>query len=217
MPRVLGALYRAKGEVCPFCPLAWDRSGTAGDFPAFFAPGGQRGLQIRFCEVENMKHVTATVKKSFALVLALVLALGMTACGNGESSSSETASSAASSEVSSEAVSSEAASSEAAGEEETAGSKTITLTVVHGDGTSNDITVSTDAENLRDALEAEGIIAGEDSSHGMFVQTVDGETADDGEQEWWCLTKGGEMWNYGVDDTEIADGDVYEFTLTVGY
>ena len=170
-----------------------------------------------------MKHVTATVKKSFALVLALVLALGMTACGNGESSSSETASSAASSEVSSEAASSEAASSEAApeesaaGEEETAGSKTITLTVVHGDGTSNDITVSTDAENLRDALEAEGIIAGEDSSYGMFVQTVDGETADDGEQEWWCLTKGGEMWNYGVDDTEIADGDVYEFTLTVGY
>lgn len=180
-----------------------------------------------------MKHVTATVKKSFALVLALVLALGMTACGNGESSSSETASSAVSSEVSSEAVSSEAASSEvasseaasseaapeenAAGEEETAGSKTITLTVVHGDGTSNDITVSTDAENLRDALEAEGIIAGEDSSYGMFVQTVDGETADDGEQEWWCLTKGGEMWNYGVDDTEIADGDVYEFTLTVGY
>lgn len=175
-----------------------------------------------------MKHVTATVKKSFALVLALVLALGMTACGNGESSSSETASSAVSSEVSSEAVSSEAVSSEgasseaapeenAAGEEETTGSKTITLTVVHGDGTSNDITVSTDAENLRDALEAEGIIAGEDSSYGMFVQTVDGETADDGEQEWWCLTKGGEMWNYGVDDTEIADGDVYEFTLTVGY
>ena len=175
-----------------------------------------------------MKHVTATVKKSFALVLALVLALGMTACGNGESSSSGAASSAASSEVSSVAVSSEAVSSEgtsseaapeesAAGEEETAGSKTITLTVVHGDGTSNDITVSTDAENLRDALEAEGIIAGEDSSYGMFVQTVDGETADDGEQEWWCLTKGGEMWNYGVDDTEIADGDVYEFTLTVGY
>ena len=169
-----------------------------------------------------MKHVTATVKKSFALVLALVLALGMTACGNGESSSSGAASSAVSSEVSSEAVSSEAASSEvasseAAGEEETAGSKTITVTVVHGDGTSNDITVSTDAENLRDALEAEGIIAGEDGPYGMFVQTVDGETADDGEQEWWCLTKGGEMWNYGVDDTEIADGDVYEFTLTVGY
>ena len=163
-----------------------------------------------------MKHVTATVKKSFALVLALVLALGMTACGNGESSSSETASSAVSSEASSEAVSSEAVSSEGASSE-TTGSKTITLTVVHGDGTSNDITVSTDAENLRDALEAEGIIAGEDSSYGMFVQTVDGETADDGEQEWWCLTKGGEMWNYGADATEIADGDVYEFTLTVGY
>ncbi len=77
-----------------------------------------------------------------------------------------------------------------------------------------DITEIRGADEL---YEAEGIIAGEDSSYGMFVQTVDGETADDGEQEWWCLTKGGEMWNYGVDDTEIADGDVYEFTLTVGY
>lgn len=174
-----------------------------------------------------MKHVTATVKKSFALVLALVLALGMTACGNGESSSSGAASSAASSKVSSEAVSSEAVSSEgtsseaapaeSAAGEETTGSKTITLTVVHGDGTSNDITVSTDAENLRDALEAEGIIAGEDSSYGMFVQTVDGETADDGEQEWWCLTKGGESLMTGADSTPIADGDQFELTLTVGY
>ena len=77
----------------------WPGTGAVrpGISPAFFAPGGQRGLQIRFCEVENMKHVTATVKKSFALVLALVLALGMTACGNGESSSSGAASSAVSS------------------------------------------------------------------------------------------------------------------------
>ena len=49
------------------------------------------------------------------------------------------------------------------------------------------------------------------------VETVDGETADEGNQEWWCLTKGGEMWNYGVDDTQIEDGDAFEFTLTVGY
>lgn len=168
-----------------------------------------------------MKHATTTTKKALALVLALVLALGMAACGNGEGSGSEPASSAVSSEANSgvtsgAAASSGAASEEGAGEEGPAG-KTITLTVVHGDGTSNDITVSTEAENLREALEAEGIIAGEDSSYGMFVQTVDGETADEGNQEWWCLTKGGEMWNYGVDDTEIADGDVYEFTLTVGY
>ena len=44
-----------------------------------------------------------------------------------------------------------------------------------------------------------------------------GRVADDAKQEWWCLTKGGEMWMNGVDTTEIADGDAYEFTLTVGW
>ena len=44
-----------------------------------------------------------------------------------------------------------------------------------------------------------------------------GETVDDANQEWWCLTKGGEMWNYGADATELSDGDTYELTFTVGY
>ena len=43
------------------------------------------------------------------------------------------------------------------------------------------------------------------------------ETVDDANQEWWCLTKGGEMWNYGADATELSDGDTYELTFTVGY
>ena len=47
--------------------------------------------------------------------------------------------------------------------------------------------------------------------------TVDGETVNESNQEWWCLTKGGEMHNYGVDDTEIADGEHYEFVFTVGW
>ena len=51
---------------------------------------------------------------------------------------------------------------------------------------------------------------------GLLSGTVV-ETVDDGNQEWWCLTKGGEMWNYGVDDTKIADGDAFEFTFTEGY
>ena len=70
---------------------------------------------------------------------------------------------------------------------------------------------------LREALEQEKLAEGEESSFGLFVKTVDGETVDDGNQEWWCLTKGGEMWNYGVDDTKIADGDAFEFTFTEGY
>ena len=63
----------------------------------------------------------------------------------------------------------------------------------------------------------DGLLAGEDSAYGLMVFTVDGETADwDRDQSWWCLTKGGEWLDTGVDDTLIEDGDHYEFTYTIG-
>ena len=52
---------------------------------------------------------------------------------------------------------------------------------------------------------------------GLFFYTVDVETVDDANQEWWCLTKGGESLMTGADSTPIADGDQFELTLTVGY
>lgn len=98
------------------------------------------------------------------------------------------------------------------------GSKTITLEVIHHDGSSASFSIATDAENLRAALEqVDGLITGEESPYGLMVNTVDGETADYGkDQSWWCLTKGGEWLDTGVDDTLIADGEHYEFTYTVG-
>ena len=98
------------------------------------------------------------------------------------------------------------------------GGKTITVEVVHGDGSEKTFTISTDSENLRGALEQEeGLIVGDESEYGLFVTTVDGETADSANEEWWCFTKGGEALMTGVDDTMIADGEQYEITLTVGY
>ena len=76
---------------------------------------------------------------------------------------------------------------------------------------------ATAVEYLRGALEQEALIAGEESDYGLFVKTVDGVTADDANQEWWCFTKGGEMLETGVDSTPIADGDTFEITLTQGY
>lgn len=93
----------------------------------------------------------------------------------------------------------------------------ITLMVVHKDGSEKEFPIATKEQYLRAALEAESLIAGEESEYGLFVKTVDGETADDAKQEWWCLTKDGEMTETGVDAIEIADGDKFEFTLTVGY
>ena len=97
------------------------------------------------------------------------------------------------------------------------GGKTITLQVVHGDGTSKDFVIKTDAENLRGALDQEKLIEGADMGGFYMVTAVDGETADDSIQQWWCLTKDGEMSMTGVDDTVIADGEHYEFTLTTGW
>ena len=53
--------------------------------------------------------------------------------------------------------------------------------------------------------------------YGLYMLTVDGETVDEGAQEWWKLTKGGEMVNSSADSTPIADGDHFELTFTVGY
>ena len=78
-------------------------------------------------------------------------------------------------------------------------------------------TIQTDAEFLRGALEQENLVQGEESQYGLFVKTVNGVTADDAQQQWWCFTKGGEMVNTGVDDTPIADGDTFEITLTTGW
>ncbi len=100
---------------------------------------------------------------------------------------------------------------------DTGAKKSITVTVTHGDGSSKDFTVSTDKETLGEALEDEGLIAGEVSTYGLFVQTVDGETVNADNEEWWCLTKGGESVNTGADSVPVEDGAAYEWTLTVGY
>ena len=97
------------------------------------------------------------------------------------------------------------------------GKYTIAVSVTHGDGSVKDFSISTDAENLRGALEQEDLIAGEESQYGLYVKTVDGETVDDAKQEWWCFTKGGEMMMTGVDDSMIADGENYEIVFTVGW
>lgn len=97
------------------------------------------------------------------------------------------------------------------------GDKHIVVEVIHADGNSKEFEYDTDEEYLRGVLEPAGLIAGEESSYGLYVKTVDGYTVDDSKMEWWCFTQNGEMLNTGVDTTPIADGDHFEITLTVGY
>lgn len=95
----------------------------------------------------------------------------------------------------------------------TAGEKDIVFQVTHTDGSVKDFAISTDSENLRGALEQEGLISGEESSYGLYVTVIDGEEADDSLNQWWCFTQDGVMLNTGVDDTMINDGDHYEAAI----
>lgn len=95
--------------------------------------------------------------------------------------------------------------------------KRIAVSVTHGDGGERQFDIETAAGNLRGALEQEALISGTEGAYGLFVETVDGETADLDASEWWKFSKDGESLPTGVDDTLIADGDRYEITFTVGW
>ena len=98
-----------------------------------------------------------------------------------------------------------------------AGSKTVVVEVVHGDGSTRDFNLKTDAAYLGEALVEGEVVVDNQGAYGLYILTADGETADESNQEWWQITKGGESLNTGADSTPIADGEHYELTLTVGY
>lgn len=99
----------------------------------------------------------------------------------------------------------------------TAEEKSFTLQVIHGDGSAFETTVDTDKATVGEALLDAGLVEGDQGPYGLYVTTVDGETADEAAEEWWCLTKGGGSVNTGVDSTAIEPGATYEFTLMTGY
>ena len=101
--------------------------------------------------------------------------------------------------------------------ETTAGAKEINIVIVHADQTEKSFTYQTDAEYLADVLLEKELADGDMGSYGLFITTVDGETADDSKQQWWCITKGGEQVNSGADALPITDGDQFELTLMEGY
>ena len=98
-----------------------------------------------------------------------------------------------------------------------AGAKTVAVEVVHGDGSTKEFTCHTDAEYLGEVLVSEGLAEGEDSAYGLFITTVDGETAQESLRQWWCITKEGESVNTSADQTPVEDGDQFELTLMEGY
>ena len=92
-----------------------------------------------------------------------------------------------------------------------AGSKTFTFRVT-ADELSVLFTIHTDEQILGDALQAHGLVAGDESQHGLYVKRVNNILADyDVDGSWWCLYVDGAMAMSGVDTTEVQSGASYEF------
>ena len=97
------------------------------------------------------------------------------------------------------------------------GEKSVTVKVIHGDGTEKSFSYRTDEEYLGTLLEAEGLISGTASQYGLFVDTVDGETASyEKDGAWWKLSCNGEDAQTGADGVVLTDGGLYTWSYTVG-
>lgn len=101
--------------------------------------------------------------------------------------------------------------------ETSAGSKSITVTVVHSDGTTRDFAVQTDEAYLGPVLLSEGIASGTEGPYGLTIDTVDGETAVwETDFAYWALYIGDDYATTGADSTPVNDGDTFRLEYTVG-
>ena len=82
------------------------------------------------------------------------------------------------------------------------------------DGKAVTFTVHTDEKTVGDALLKLHVVAGEASSYGLYVKTVNGMTADyDKDGVYWAFYIDGEYAMTGVDATNITDGAQYVFRM----
>ena len=98
-----------------------------------------------------------------------------------------------------------------------AGAKTISVTVVHADGSEKQFQYHTDEEYLGAVLLAEELVQGEMGPYGLTIYVVDGEKADWNEnQSYWALYEGEDYATTGADAIVVKDGDSYKLVYTIG-
>ena len=95
------------------------------------------------------------------------------------------------------------------------GEKTVTVTVVHKNGSEKSFTCHTDEEFLDKVLLAENIVVGEIGEYGLYFQTADGETAEG--EGWWKIYVGEEAAATGASQIPVTDGAVYKLVYTIGW
>ena len=91
----------------------------------------------------------------------------------------------------------------------------VVVTDLDGNETAFEYTSS--AASVGEALVAEGLIEGHETEYGLYIDTVNGITADwDNDQTYWAFYINGEYATTGIDGTEIVADTTYGLTLTKG-
>ena len=160
------------------------------------------------------------LNKLLALLLALVLVLSLAACGNKaqDNGTADKDAGAVTDTDNNTGDNGDAAAPQdsvvADGDVIGEGKTAFTGEVAQLDGTSITFTVNTDEETVGAALLKLGVIAGDDSEYGLYVKTVNGETADyDADGTYWGLYINGEYAMTGVDATTLEAGATYAFRV----
>ena len=151
------------------------------------------------------------MKKILTLLLALVMLLSLAACVQTPADNETTG-------TINVLTTTAPTESTAAQEDTTAGGKnTVTVKVVHKDGSEKVFTYKTDEEFLGDLLLDAGLIKGNDGPYGLEVTEVDGETAVYAtDKAYWALYEGDQYALQGISTTPIKDGGEYGLVYTKG-
>ena len=141
------------------------------------------------------------MKKTLALLLALVLAQSLCACGAPAADGAV--------DEGTPVVTDGATLGE--------GATTFALVIKQLDGSSISATINTDAETVGEALEALGILKGEEGPYGIYIKEVNGVSAiyeEDG--TYWGFYIDGEYAMTGADATPVTAGAEYTFAVEKG-
>ena len=151
-----------------------------------------------------------TMKKLLALLLALVLTLALAACGQKEENKTDDQTNDPAITDQDNAADEKVADGAVIGQ----GAVAFTVEGQGADGKTVTFTVNTDEETVGAALLKLGVIAGDDSEYGLYVKTVNGETADyDTDGTYWGFYINGEYAMTGVDATTLEAGATYAFRV----
>ncbi len=92
--------------------------------------------------------------------------------------------------------------------------RSFSFKVVDEEGKETAFEIHTEQKTVGAALLELELIAGEESTYGLYVKTVNGVTVDyDTDGKYWAFYVNGEYAATGVDSTDITDGATYMFKV----